>query len=209
MSRQPTTSAIALTACIAGLGALLTACATPKAPVAPRSYLVLLENDDGSTGRVVYSGAEGSVELSQARQAVDLEHSGSRYIVDPQQLRRDADAAVQAQPKPPRSFQLYFELGDARINKASQALLAQVLAEVKSRPAPDISVIGHTDTLGSDAWNDALSLRRAEQVSQLLTAAGAEAVNVGVTSHGKRNLLVQTPDGTPEPRNRRVEVTVR
>jgi outer membrane protein OmpA-like peptidoglycan-associated protein len=197
----------------AGIAVLLaTACATPpevKPPAPPKSYLVLLENDDGTTGKVIFTGAQGAQELNQANQAVALKNSATRYTIDAQQLRRDTDAAVQAQPKPAKSFQLYFELGDARINKASEALLAQVQAEVNSRPAPDISVIGHTDTVGSAASNEVLSLRRAQQVSQLLKAAAADAINVDITSHGERNLLVQTPDNTPEPRNRRVEVTVR
>ncbi|MDB5894323.1 MAG: hypothetical protein JWQ88_1854 [Rhodoferax sp.] len=190
---------------------LVAGCATPPPPPpsAPRSYLVLLENADGTTGKVIYTGAEGATELSQARQAVALQHSGTRFTVDPQQLSRDTAAAVGAQPRPPRSFQLYFDAGEARINKASEALLAQILAEVKSRPSADISIIGHTDTTGTSSSNEMLSLRRATQVSLLLKAAAAEAVYTDVTSHGERNLLVPTPDNTPEPRNRRVEVTVR
>ena len=213
MARRVKPHKVLLPSLAALLAALLaTACATPevKAPPAPpRSYLVLLENDDGTTGKVVYTGAQGAQELNQARQAVALQNSAVRYTIDPEQLQRDTDAAVQAQPRPPKTFQLYFELGDSRINKASEALLAQVLAEVKSRPAPDISVIGHTDTAGSGAANELLSLRRAQQVSQLLKTAAAAAINLDVTSHGERNLLVPTPDNTPEPRNRRVEVTVR
>jgi peptidoglycan-associated lipoprotein len=197
------------TACATAV--LVAGCATPPppAPQAPRSYLVLLENDDGTTGRVVYTGAEGSQELSQAHQAVALKNSAQRYTIDPAQLHRDTDAALQAQPRAAKTFQLYFELGDTRINKASEALLAEVLAEVRSRPAPDLSVIGHTDTVGSAASNETLSLRRAEQVSQMLKAAAAAAIAVDITSHGERNLLVPTPDNTAEPRNRRVEVTVR
>lgn len=208
--RNPANRYAPMAACIAAL--LATACATPEVkapPSPPRSYLVLLENDDGTTGRVIYTGNEGAVELNQARQAVALNHSGQRYTIDAQQLSRDADAAVRAQPKPPKSFQLYYESGDTRINRASAALLAQIQAEVRSRPAPDISVIGHTDTVGSAASNETLSLRRAEQVSQMLKAATADAINIDITSHGERNLLVPTPDNTPEPRNRRVEVTVR
>ena len=210
MSRRPAHAFPS--ALLVALGATLVAgCATPPppAPAAPRSYLVLLENEDGTTGKVIYTGAEGATELSQARQAVALQHSGTRFTVDPAQLSRDTDAAVRAQPRAPKSFQLYFDAGDARINKASEALLSQILAEVKSRPAADISVIGHTDTTGTAASNETLSLRRATQVSQLLKAAAAEAVHLDVTSHGERNLLVPTPDNTAEPRNRRVEVTVR
>jgi outer membrane protein OmpA-like peptidoglycan-associated protein len=104
---------------------------------------------------------------------------------------------------------VYFESGDTRVNRASEALLAQVVEEVRNRPAPDISVIGHTDTVGSETSNETLSLRRAEQVAQQVKGAVSGVVNVEITSHGERNLLVKTPDNTAEPRNRRVEITVR
>jgi outer membrane protein OmpA-like peptidoglycan-associated protein len=175
----------------------------------PKSYLVLLPNDDGSTGRVTYDGGQGAVELDQARQAVALKGSSERYTIGADQLARDTNAAVQAQPKAPRTFLVYFESGDTRVNRASESLLAQVVEEVRGRPAPDISVIGHTDTVGSETSNETLSLRRAEQVAQQVKGAVTGVVNVEITSHGERNLLVKTPDNTAEPRNRRVEITVR
>lgn len=194
---------------------VLAGCAAPPpppaapAPQAPRSYVVLLENEDGSTGKVTYTNAQGTVQIEQAQQAIALRGSATPYAIDAEQLRRDTQAAVAAQPRLPRTFVLYFEVGDARINKASEALLPQVLDEVRARPAPDLSITGHTDTAGSAALNESLSLRRAEQVSKLLRAASSAAMHVEITSHGERNLLVPTPDNTAEPRNRRVEVTVR
>jgi outer membrane protein OmpA-like peptidoglycan-associated protein len=181
----------------------------PPPPQPPKSYLVLLPNDDGTTGRVTYDGGQGAVELDQARQAVALKGSSERYTISADQLARDTNAAVQAQPKPPRTFLVYFESGDTRVNRASEALLAQVVEEVRGRPAPDISVIGHTDTVGTEQSNETLSLRRAEQVAQQVKGAVSSVVNVEITSHGERNLLVKTPDNTAEPRNRRVEITVR
>lgn len=187
---------------------LLAGCASPP-PAAPRAYVVLLENADGSTGRVVYSGPGGSTELRQPREAVALNGPATTFQVSLDQLQRDAGAAISAQPLAPRVFVLYFEVGDATINAASQALLPQILAEVRNRPVPELSIIGHTDTVGSAAQNATLSLRRAEQVGNLLQEAIAAARQVEISSHGENNLLVRTPDETAEPRNRRVEVTVR
>jgi peptidoglycan-associated lipoprotein len=194
--------------------ALVSGCATPPAPEvrAPepiRSYLVLLPNDDGTTGKVLFQNDQGTTLLEQPRAAVGLKGDGARFQVDEARLQSDAGAAILAQPKPPRSFQLYFDAGETRINKASEALIPQIAEEVKGRPVPDISVIGHTDTVGNAAMNERLSLQRAQEVSQLLRTIAPMAVNFEITSHGERNLLVPTPDNTDEPRNRRVEITIR
>ena len=73
----------------------------------------------------------------------------------------------------------------------------------------DISVVGHTDRVGSKSANLRLSLARARRVKALLTAAGLDAAILEVTSHGEANPLVHTADEVAEPQNRRVEVTIR
>ncbi|MFT3719010.1 OmpA family protein [Pseudorhodoferax sp.] len=194
--------------------ALAACCAAPPAPPAPaaapptpRAYVALLPNADGSTGQVVYTGPMGRTELSRAGQAVALSGSAEPFMVSDEQLQRDAGRAIAAQPRPPRTFLLYF--GTAEITPTSQALLPQILAEVRSRPTAELSIVGHTDTVGPAEQNAVLSLRRAEQAALLLQDAIASAQQVEITSHGENDLLIPTPDETAEPRNRRVEVTVR
>jgi outer membrane protein OmpA-like peptidoglycan-associated protein len=70
-------------------------------------------------------------------------------------------------------------------------------------------VIGHTDTVGDSRDNEQLSLARAKSIASLLKEAKLDADKIVVESHGEKNLLVPTPDNTDEPRNRRVEITVR
>jgi peptidoglycan-associated lipoprotein len=188
-------------------GAVLAGCAS--GPIAPSAYVVLLENADGSTGKVSYAGPQGTAQLEQPREAVALQGPATTFLLDPAQLQRDAGAALNAQPLPPRSFLLYFDVGTAQMTAVSRALLPEILQEVRARTAPDLSIIGHTDTVGRAELNESLSLRRAQQVGEMLKDARAAAVAVQITSHGESNLLVATPDETDEPRNRRVEVTVR
>ena len=80
---------------------------------------------------------------------------------------------------------------------------------MKDRPVPEVVVIGHTDTTGTPASNFELGLKRATMVRALLVEAGLDAASIEVTSHGEAVLLVKTPDETYEPRNRRVEITIR
>lgn len=176
---------------------------------APRSYVALLANQDGSTGKVAYTGLQGTAVLNQALQAAPLQGRPAPFTVTEQQLQRDAGAAIAAQPRMPRVFVVYFEPGGTQITPESLALLPLVLEEVRSRPGADLAIIGHTDTQANETQNEALSVRRAEQVAELLKEASASAASTEIGSHGERNLLVMTPDDTNEPRNRRVEITVR
>ena len=72
-----------------------------------------------------------------------------------------------------------------------------------------MQVTGHTDTLDSGASNDALSLRRAKSIRELLIERGLIPDLVRAVGRGERELLVQTDDGIRNAKNRRVEVTVR
>jgi adhesin transport system outer membrane protein len=187
---------------------------TPPARVAaaplPRSYVVLLQNADGSTGKVVVAGDKGTLELRDAQGASALDGSSRQpYAVPQDMLARDTGRAIEASPRAPQVFRLNFEKGTTRLTAQSQAMMAQVFGAVNEHPAPDVSVVGHTDTLGSAASNQSLSLRRAEAVSRMLKPVATRIVAMDIGGQGESNLLVPTADNVNEPRNRRVELTVR
>ena len=70
-------------------------------------------------------------------------------------------------------------------------------------------VVGHTDTMGAPRSNVELGSEARRHGARLLVAAGLDPATDRGPSHGEADLLIQTPDDTPEPRNRRVEITVR
>jgi outer membrane protein OmpA-like peptidoglycan-associated protein len=70
-------------------------------------------------------------------------------------------------------------------------------------------VIGFTDTMGDLTYNQSLSLARAAAIRDALVRDGLNRDAVSISGRGKHDLLVPTADQTPEPRNRRVEITVR
>jgi outer membrane protein OmpA-like peptidoglycan-associated protein len=74
---------------------------------------------------------------------------------------------------------------------------------------PEVMIVGHTDTMGDRKSNLALGMKRAVAVQSILVQAGLSLTMVDVASHGEADLLIKTRDNTPEPRNRRVEITVR
>ena len=112
-------------------------------------------------------------------------------------------------PAPPQHFTLLFKFESDDLTDESRALVTEVLQAVRNRPAPDVMVIGHTDTTGAAPANYELGLKRANMVCALLLTAGLEPSMIEVVSHGEADPLVPTADNTNEPRNRRVEITVR
>jgi outer membrane protein OmpA-like peptidoglycan-associated protein len=127
----------------------------------------------------------------------------------PDEVRAIFADALAAEPPRPVTFILYFVEATDQFTPESQALVDQVLLSIASRPAPELTVAGHTDAVGTDQYNDALSLRRAERVRALLIARGIPPASIVAVGRGKREPRVPTPEGVAEPRNRRVEITVR
>ncbi|MGH8751809.1 MAG: OmpA family protein, partial [Burkholderiales bacterium] len=90
-----------------------------------------------------------------------------------------------------------------------EPIVPEVFAEIARRPAPEVVVIGHTDAVGTLEYNDTLSLQRAKKVRDDLVKLGIPTEHIRVAGRGKRELLVPTRDEVSEPRNRRVEISVR
>jgi len=209
------TRLIALLMTTACAGALLSAChVRVRGPERQAGTLVALlpDSDDGLVGRAVVSNASGMAELEAARASTRV--TGTRA---PSAAAPLAEAEVQTLfgdvlstlPRRPHQFTLYFQFESDQLTTESRALVPQVVQSVKDYPFPDVEVIGHTDTTGNAASNVELGLRRANVVRRLLLTAGLDGSIVDATSHGEADLLVATPDETFEPRNRRVEISVR
>jgi outer membrane protein OmpA-like peptidoglycan-associated protein len=192
---------------------LLAGCASqpapPVAPAGPSTYVVLLADADGLVGKVFIKGDQGDQTLDTAGLGTRLDGAGKPFAVDLAQLQRDFGAAINARPVAPERFYLYFESGGARLTPESQALIPAILTKAADRNNPDVSVIGHSDTVGKAESNATLAYQRATTIANVLRQQGIQAATLTIESHGESNLLVPTPDETPEPRNRRVEVTLR
>lgn len=172
------------------------------------SYVVLLENEDGTTGEVIITGNKGEQVLSKANEGAPLDGSAPAASISKEKLDKDFSAAIAAQPRLPVSYLLYFKK-DVLLTKKSKALLPKIIEEINSRQAVDISVIGHTDTVSTMKLNERLSRQRAEKVVAILKKKGVSFRDITLESHSERNLLIPTPDNKYEPRNRRVEVLIR
>ncbi|MBX6321740.1 MAG: OmpA family protein [Rhodospirillaceae bacterium] len=202
---RPSVSLCAL-AVAAAIG--LSACA-PKA-----NLVVVLPESNGHVGAVVVKDTHGATKgvLDRPYAAVGASAGSTdvqRVTVDTAEVQKIFGPALAAQPLPPASFVLYFETNTDVLTPPSRAAFEGVFQDIARRTVAEVVVTGHTDTMGDLAYNDELSLRRARKVRDMLIARGIPPQNVAVAGRGERELVVQTPDETPEPRNRRVVVTVR
>jgi len=102
---------------------------------------------------------------------------------------------------------VYLE-ADGRPSPLSEQVIDQVLHAVRERDYPVVVVTGHTDSLGYKAVNMQVGLQRARDIARRLAMRGLQA-QVQIKSLGELDLLVKTPDATPQVRNRRVEIEVR
>jgi outer membrane protein OmpA-like peptidoglycan-associated protein len=154
----------------------------------------------------------GSVELTTARGSTRVAPGAvptPQAEMTEEEIQRIFGDALAARPPAPRQFLLYFLAGGDELTAESRALLPQIVEFVRGRATADVTVIGHTDTTDTAQANVALGLRRATLIRNQLLAVGLSESQVDVSSHGKTDLLVPTADNVPQPRNRRVEVTVR
>jgi outer membrane protein OmpA-like peptidoglycan-associated protein len=200
--------------CIAA-AALAGACGPKHVPAPARpapALVVLLPDADGKTGRARVVNEFGATDLTNPRQAASVtaeRRPGPAMTMSEAELNRVFSGALAALPEPPKYFTLYFQFDTDQLTEQSRALLPQILRTVKERSMPEVTVVGHTDTTGTPRANIELGMKRAATVRNILIKAGLDASLVEVTSHGETDLLMRTPDGTPELHNRRVEISVR
>jgi outer membrane protein OmpA-like peptidoglycan-associated protein len=206
----------------------LTACGpkqvrTPEPPPDPKTatlVMLLPDSEGGTTGRAAVSSKTpskttnkpASVELASARESTLVGLNGTTTkvaVLSDEEVQKQFGSLLSSLPPAAQHFILYFRFESDELTAESRALVPEILRAVKERPVPEVVATGHTDTTGTPASNYELGMKRATMVRALLAEAGLDPASIEVTSHGEAALLVRTPDDTYEPRNRRVEITIR
>jgi OmpA-OmpF porin, OOP family len=185
------------------LVAFIAGCATNE------RIILLPEPNGGPTSLAVRQG-DRDVRLDRPYAATQLTIADPwRYEATADEVRRTFGDALAAQPARAAHFTLYFVEGSDDLTEDSKQALERVLADLDRRAVRDVVIVGHTDAVGSDQYNDALAKKRADAVSAMLMRRGVAQQDIVAIGRGKRDLLIATPDGIAEPRNRRVEIVVR
>ena len=206
MSSAPMTELVRLAGCCAVVVVvcvLLGACASS-------GTVVLLPEKDGRPAAVAVTQGDKEAVLDQPYAAVKVTPLGPRaYRSNAQEVESQFGSALAAQPSRAATFALYFVEGKDEFTEESKQVVDRILSEIAKRPVPDVLVVGHTDLVGSDPFNDALGQQRADTVRAALIRLGIPPGDIRAISRGKHAPAVPTADGVAEPRNRRVEIIVR
>ncbi|HLI20772.1 MAG TPA: OmpA family protein [Stellaceae bacterium] len=106
----------------------------------------------------------------------------------------------------PHVYLVFFAFNSSKLDAAGRRAADEAVLAYKQDPTNDIEVRGYTDLVGSDAYNLALSKRRAMAVYDYFAAHGVKPADMGIDWEGKADPRVNTPK--PEPQNRRVEISM-
>jgi OmpA-OmpF porin, OOP family len=104
------------------------------------------------------------------------------------------------------SADVLFDFDRSTLRANERPELDQIAELLVRDTTTNVLVWGYTDTAGPQAYNQRLSERRAETVARYLESKGVSRSRMQIRGWGETNLAVQTPDNTPEQRNRRVEI---
>jgi len=129
-----------------------------------------------------------------------------------------APAPAPVAPPPPRpkpvaekitfAADVLFDFDKAVVKPAGKQKLDELAAKVKDINLEVVIAIGHTDSIGSDAYNQKLSVRRAEAVKAYLVSKGIEPNRVYTEGKGEKQPVASNKTKEGRQKNRRVEIEV-
>lgn len=178
-----------------------------------KTRVVLLPQSDGSPSAVIVTSKSGQQVLNTPYQGAAAQGNdrGPPRVGQqtPAEIRQKYSALFEGAPARPRQFTLYFQSGSLELVPESRITLFNAIDDALRRSGAEIQILGHTDSKGGEAYNDALSEKRARLIEAILVERGFTTARVQALGRGEHDPAVPTPNGTDEPRNRRVEILVR
>ena len=99
-----------------------------------------------------------------------------------------------------------FDTNSYAIKPAMRGVLDPFANSLRDDPATRVSIIGHTDSTGSDAINNPLSVERAQSVRDYLAARGVSPTRIQTDGRGSREPIADNGSDAGRAKNRRVEI---
>lgn len=121
------------------------------------------------------------------------------------------EVAVVVEPAPapapaPTNYVVLFDFDSASLTAAGNVVVGEVVAAAAD-PGTSVELVGHTDTVGSPAYNLRLSQARVTTIQNALVAGGVDPARITSEARGESDLAVPTGDGVRNQANRRVVIT--
>ena len=117
-------------------------------------------------------------------------------------------APVPSSEKVTYAADAFFDFDKAVLKPEAKEKLDDLVSKTKEINLEVIIAVGHTDSVGTDAYNDKLSVRRAESIKAYLTSKGVEANRVYTEGKGKKQPVADNKTAEGRAKNRRVEIEV-
>jgi outer membrane protein OmpA-like peptidoglycan-associated protein len=123
-------------------------------------------------------------------------------------LQRDGAAPPPRHTSPgsPKQFIVFFGFNKSNLTSEAARVVSEAAAAAKQYGSASITVVGHTDTVGSNDYNLRLSMARSQSVKEGLIGNGIAASMISTGGRGEAELMVQTGDAVKEPQNRRATI---
>ncbi len=140
-------------------------------------------------------------------QYLEALRGGANHCITPTDAKALLDEALAACGlTAPGDFVVYFGFDRTNLTDRARATLDEVVSAVQSMGATALSIVGHADTVGSVAYNQGLSERRARRVADALVQRGIPGNAMTLAGRSENDLAVQTGNNVREPLNRRVTI---
>ena len=136
-------------------------------------------------------------------------NGGLRYAFGEAPPPLPASGAGAPAPAPSRTYLVFFDWDKATLTDRARQIVGEAAISSTRVQLTRIQVNGYTDTSGTAAYNQRLSVRRAEAVAAELVRDGVPRNAISIQGFGETHLLVPTGPGVREPQNRRVEIVLR
>nr|MBQ0091634.1 OmpA family protein [Candidatus Enterousia merdequi] len=140
-------------------------------------------------------------ELAAINARLDEMATGEKTVIKVQQIPLEPKQHVMEE-----IFEVRFDFDKSSIKPEYEDLIRKLAETTQANKNVKVSVVGHTDTAGSNSYNYALGGRRAEAVQKMLIEYGIPSSQIIAVSAGEEDLKVKTPNNTPNADNRRVRV---
>jgi outer membrane protein OmpA-like peptidoglycan-associated protein len=134
------------------------------------------------------------------------------FICDP--IEEPVAQAAPVETPPPSGTQIAhlegtnFAFNSAKLTPAGEAILDDAVAVMNKHQSVNVRIEGHTDSVGSDAYNMKLGQRRADSVESYLVGKGISASRLSTVSFGKTKPIARNHPAEGRAQNRRVDLVV-
>jgi len=169
----------------------------------------------GDVARTYHATGENEKQLRNSLRAQGVDTASNPCLeltiarLPLQRATRFGPSVAPASAVAPPTFVIHFAFGSAEIPPVARATIAEAAHTILRTGVSHVRIVGHTDTVGSDRYNQGLSERRAQAIRSALLAADVPEDLISIRGAGERELFVPTDDNVREPQNRRVEIFIR